>query len=171
MMPFSHGAACVLVSLCPWATRSPATLARVAVSRSRGQVIQAVEAEQRGTAGRLGKVAETVVPRGLEDGLERQAGAAAVAGQDVGPAGEAKGAEQGQAVQHVADVLRVDGLAGQVGVIVLDGVIGPIAVDCDVLTDGEAERKIVVLTAAPDTEDETKFRLAVVSGVYDTAHS
>jgi hypothetical protein len=65
-----------------------------------------------------------VVPRGLEDGLEHQAGAAAVAGQDVGPAGEAKGAEQGQAVQHVADVLRVDGLAGQVGVIVLDGVVG-----------------------------------------------
>ncbi len=44
---------------------------------------------------------------------------------------------------------------------------GPIAVDCDVLTDGDAERKIVVLTAAPDTEDETKFRLAVVSGIYD----
>jgi hypothetical protein len=48
---------------------------------------------------------------------------------------------------------------------------GPIAVDCDVLTDGDAERKIVVLTAAPDTEDETKFRLAVVSGAYDPAHS
>ena len=48
---------------------------------------------------------------------------------------------------------------------------GPIAVDCDVLTDGDAERKIVVLTAAPDTEDETKSRLAVVSGVYDPAHS
>ncbi|MGW6530840.1 helix-turn-helix transcriptional regulator [Streptomyces venezuelae] len=42
---------------------------------------------------------------------------------------------------------------------------GPIAVDCDVLTDGDAERKIVVLTAAPATEDETKFRLAVVSGI------
>ena len=48
---------------------------------------------------------------------------------------------------------------------------GPIAVDCDVLTDGDAERKIVILTAAPGTEDETKFRLAVVSGVYDPAHS
>jgi transcriptional regulator with XRE-family HTH domain len=48
---------------------------------------------------------------------------------------------------------------------------GPIAVDCDVLTDGDAERKIVVLTAARDTEDETKFRLAVVSGLYDPAHS
>jgi transcriptional regulator with XRE-family HTH domain len=48
--------------------------------------------------------------------------------------------------------------------------VGPIAVDCDVLTDGEAERKIVVLTAAPDTADETKFRLAVVSSVYEPAH-
>ena len=43
--------------------------------------------------------------------------------------------------------------------------------DCDVLTDGDAERKIVILTAARDTEDETKFRLAIVSGVYDPAHS
>jgi transcriptional regulator with XRE-family HTH domain len=46
---------------------------------------------------------------------------------------------------------------------------GPIAVDCDVLTDGDAEHKIVVLTAAPGTEDETKFRLAVVSGTYRKA--
>lgn len=46
---------------------------------------------------------------------------------------------------------------------------GPIAVDCDVLTDGDAERKIVVLSAAPDTEDETKFRLAVVSGTSRSA--
>jgi transcriptional regulator with XRE-family HTH domain len=49
-------------------------------------------------------------------------------------------------------------------------VTGSIAVDCDVLTDGDAERKIVVLTAPPDTEDETKFQLAVVSGVYHPAH-
>jgi transcriptional regulator with XRE-family HTH domain len=48
--------------------------------------------------------------------------------------------------------------------------VGPIAVDCDVLTDGDAERKIVVLTAAPDSEDEGKFRLAVVSGTYDPAY-
>nr|WP_226931775.1 hypothetical protein [Parafrankia irregularis] len=46
---------------------------------------------------------------------------------------------------------------------------GPIAVDCDILTDGDAERKIVVLTAAPDTEDETRFQLAVVSGVHHPA--
>jgi transcriptional regulator with XRE-family HTH domain len=43
--------------------------------------------------------------------------------------------------------------------------VGPIAVDCDVLIDGEAERKIVVLTAAAQTEDETKLQLALVLGV------
>ena len=47
--------------------------------------------------------------------------------------------------------------------------VGPITVDCDVITDGDAERKIVILTAAPDTEDETKLRLAVLSGVPDSA--
>lgn len=45
--------------------------------------------------------------------------------------------------------------------------VGPITVDCDVMIDGDAEHKIVVLTAAPDTEDETKLRLAVLSGVPD----
>lgn len=43
--------------------------------------------------------------------------------------------------------------------------VGPIEVDCDVLTDGDVELKIVVLTAAPDTEDETKLRLAFLAGV------
>ncbi|MGX6605965.1 helix-turn-helix transcriptional regulator [Micromonosporaceae bacterium Da 78-11] len=47
--------------------------------------------------------------------------------------------------------------------------VGPIAVDCDVLSDGEAELKIVILTAAADTEDETKLRLALLSGVPDPA--
>ncbi len=42
--------------------------------------------------------------------------------------------------------------------------VGPIALDCDVMTDGDAELKIVILTAAPDTEDETKLRLAFLSG-------
>ncbi|TFI42556.1 XRE family transcriptional regulator [Rhodococcus sp. 1R11] len=42
--------------------------------------------------------------------------------------------------------------------------VGPITVDCDVLTDGDAELKIVVMTAAPGSEDETKLRLAAVSG-------
>ena len=45
--------------------------------------------------------------------------------------------------------------------------VGPIAVDCDVMTDGDL--KIVILTAAPDTEDETKLRLAVLAGVSDPA--
>jgi transcriptional regulator with XRE-family HTH domain len=47
--------------------------------------------------------------------------------------------------------------------------VGPIAVDCDVLSDGDAELKIVILTAAPDSEDETKLRLAVLAGVPDPA--
>jgi transcriptional regulator with XRE-family HTH domain len=42
--------------------------------------------------------------------------------------------------------------------------VGPIAIDCDTLTDGEADLKIVVMTAAPDTEDESRFRLALVVG-------
>jgi hypothetical protein len=49
--------------------------------------------------------------------------------------------------------------------IVVHPAVGPIRVDCDVLTDGDAELKIVVLTAAPGTEDETKLRLAAVAGV------
>ncbi|RIJ76755.1 XRE family transcriptional regulator [Nakamurella silvestris] len=49
--------------------------------------------------------------------------------------------------------------------------VGPIAVDCDVLTDGEAELKIVVLSAAPDTVDEINLRLASLSGVVDPARS
>ena len=48
--------------------------------------------------------------------------------------------------------------------------VGPITVDCDVMTDGDADRKIVMLTAAPDTEDEIKLRLAALSGVSDPAH-
>lgn len=45
---------------------------------------------------------------------------------------------------------------------------GPVAVDCDVMIDGDAELKIVILTAAPDTEDETRLRLALGSGVAGT---
>jgi hypothetical protein len=47
--------------------------------------------------------------------------------------------------------------------------VGPITVDCDVMTDGDADRKIVVLSAAPGTEDETKLRLALLSGVAELA--
>jgi hypothetical protein len=42
---------------------------------------------------------------------------------------------------------------------------GAIAVDCDVMTDGDAELKIVILTAAPGTEDEDRLRLAFRAGV------
>jgi len=45
--------------------------------------------------------------------------------------------------------------------------VGAITVDCDVLTDGDAERKIVIITAEPGTEDETKLRLAILSGLAD----
>lgn len=43
--------------------------------------------------------------------------------------------------------------------------VGPVAIDCDTLTDGEADLKIVVMTAAPGTEDETRFQLALLAGV------
>jgi len=43
-------------------------------------------------------------------------------------------------------------------------------VDCDVLTDGDAELKIVILTAAPDTEDETKLQLARITGTQSVHH-
>jgi hypothetical protein len=43
-------------------------------------------------------------------------------------------------------------------------------VDRDVLTSGDEERKVVVLTAAPDTVAETNFRLAVGLGACDPAY-
>ena len=49
--------------------------------------------------------------------------------------------------------------------------VGPITVDCDTLTDGDADLKIVILTAAPGTEDETKLRLATIAGVQNTAQN
>jgi transcriptional regulator with XRE-family HTH domain len=42
--------------------------------------------------------------------------------------------------------------------------VGPIFVDCDVLTDGDSELKIVVMTTVPGSEDETKLRLAAIAG-------
>jgi transcriptional regulator with XRE-family HTH domain len=45
--------------------------------------------------------------------------------------------------------------------------VGPITVDCDVLTDGDSELKIVILSTAPGTEDEGRLRLALVSGGQD----
>ena len=46
--------------------------------------------------------------------------------------------------------------------------VGPVTVDCDVLSDGDAELKIVVLTTVPGSEDDSKFRLALLAGVHDT---
>ena len=43
--------------------------------------------------------------------------------------------------------------------------VGPVTVDCDVLTDGDAELKIVLLTAASGTDDETKLKLAAIAPV------
>lgn len=42
--------------------------------------------------------------------------------------------------------------------------VGPVTVDCDVLTDGDSERKIVIMTAAPGSADKDKLRLAAVAG-------
>ncbi|WP_211369808.1 helix-turn-helix transcriptional regulator [Nonomuraea turkmeniaca] len=42
--------------------------------------------------------------------------------------------------------------------------VGPVTVDCDVLTDGDSELKIVIMTAVPGSTDETKLRLAVIAG-------
>lgn len=42
--------------------------------------------------------------------------------------------------------------------------IGPITVDCDVLADTDTALKIVIYTAAPGSDDETKLDLARVAG-------
>ncbi|MEU5115695.1 helix-turn-helix transcriptional regulator [Streptomyces longwoodensis] len=47
--------------------------------------------------------------------------------------------------------------------------VGPVEVDCDVLTDGDSDLKIVILTAAPGSEDESKVQLAAVTGPPATA--
>ncbi|WP_232323494.1 helix-turn-helix transcriptional regulator [Catenuloplanes japonicus] len=41
---------------------------------------------------------------------------------------------------------------------IIDHPDGPITVDCDVVTDGDAELKIVILTAAPGSDDEARLR-------------
>ncbi|MDO0929680.1 helix-turn-helix transcriptional regulator [Streptomyces sp. TG1A-8] len=42
--------------------------------------------------------------------------------------------------------------------------VGRVTVDCDVLTDGDLDLKIVIMTAAPGSEDETKLRLTAIAG-------
>lgn len=44
--------------------------------------------------------------------------------------------------------------------------VGEITVDCDVLSDSETDLKIVIHTAVPGSEDETKLALALVAGVH-----
>jgi MmyB-like transcription regulator ligand binding domain len=43
--------------------------------------------------------------------------------------------------------------------------IGDITVDCDVLSDGDTDLKLVIYTAAPGSEDATKLDLALVTGI------
>jgi transcriptional regulator with XRE-family HTH domain len=47
--------------------------------------------------------------------------------------------------------------------------VGTVTVNCDVLGDGDTELKIVVMTAVPGSEDETKLRLAVIAGAASPA--
>lgn len=42
--------------------------------------------------------------------------------------------------------------------------VGPVTVNCDVLGEGDSELKVVIMTAAPGSEDETKLRLAAIAG-------
>ncbi|MFG2455736.1 helix-turn-helix transcriptional regulator [Streptomyces sp. NPDC048523] len=49
--------------------------------------------------------------------------------------------------------------------------VGPVTVDCDVLTDGDSELKIVIMTAVPGSEDETKLRLTAIAGPPATTHN
>ncbi|MBA9050341.1 MULTISPECIES: MmyB family transcriptional regulator [Streptomyces] len=47
----------------------------------------------------------------------------------------------------------------------------PVTVDCDVLTDGDTELKIVIMTAVPGSEDETELRLTAIAGPPATTHN
>lgn len=46
--------------------------------------------------------------------------------------------------------------------------VGSVTVDCDVLTDGDSELKIVIMSAVPGSTDETRLQLATVVGSPDT---
>jgi transcriptional regulator with XRE-family HTH domain len=48
--------------------------------------------------------------------------------------------------------------------------IGDITVDCDVLSDSDTDLKIVIYTAVPGSEDETKLDLARVTGARPARH-
>ncbi|WP_262702920.1 MULTISPECIES: helix-turn-helix transcriptional regulator [Streptomyces] len=47
--------------------------------------------------------------------------------------------------------------------------VGPVDVDCDVLTDGDSEFKIVILTAVPGSADEAKLRHLTATHVDSTS--
>lgn len=65
--------------------------------------------------------------------------------------------------------------AGAVGVhredhkIITHPSVGPVAVDCDVMTDSDTELKIVLLTTARGTQDETRMQAAFVAGIVTPA--
>lgn len=59
----------------------------------------------------------------------------------------------GTVATHRSDHKRIDHPA-----------VGPVTVDCDTLTDGDSELKIVIMSAVPGSEDETKLRLAMIAG-------
>jgi hypothetical protein len=48
--------------------------------------------------------------------------------------------------------------------------VGPITVDCDVLTDGDSDLKIVIMTAVPGSADEARLQLAAIVGTPDTTN-
>lgn len=47
--------------------------------------------------------------------------------------------------------------------------VGDVRVDCDVLTDGDSDLKIVILSALPGSSDEEKSRLAMAAAAIDGA--
>ncbi|EXU68171.1 XRE family transcriptional regulator [Streptomyces sp. PRh5] len=47
--------------------------------------------------------------------------------------------------------------------------VGPVDVDCDVLTDGDSDFKIVILTAVPGSADEAKLRHLTATDVHNTS--
>ncbi|MFI5634826.1 hypothetical protein ACIA8E_36855 [Streptomyces sp. NPDC051664] len=49
--------------------------------------------------------------------------------------------------------------------------VGPVTVDCDKLTDGDSELRIVIMTALPGSADETKLQLAAIAGPRETTNS
>lgn len=68
--------------------------------------------------------------------------------------------------ERFAELWRGGGVAGhrEDRKVIRHPEIGDITVDCDVLNDSDTDLKLVVYTAAPGSEDETKLQLARVVG-------